>query len=649
MSKNDRSWIPDAVDLDWIESLAAACPPALAAIEAAAEPDRHPDRRPRQRAGPPGPRRRPAPDRRGRDGLRLLDALDGARPAGRRHDRDHRPRPRADRPRPRLVAPGRDRRRADHGRQRAGARGLRGRDPALAGPFDLAFIDALKPEYEAYLEALVRGSRPARPRRRRQRPVERPGVGRRPAAADDANTAALRAFDAAVLGDPRFTATILPVGDGLLIADLARLSRQTATRTVHRGSVSASSRSSASWPDARGPARPRRRSRRRGRLGGARRALPGPRARPAVAAVRPQRRLRRAGDAAGRRRRGGHDPAGLGRAEVAGGRGPDPRAPRDAVHDRDPGRAGRRASPIPEDGAVVGFVGRTRVDARDAGAGPGGRGRPPRRPAVDRSSTRRTRPRRRVKGHRLVRLVLERFRPPGRRGVPPRPAGPVPACRASIGSDPGTRPPPRPRGLRGRSASSARISVLNGVSRISTIRTARPRPAIGPCPARDRRDHGHLVAVGQDRPRLGVVAVASELHRGAAGREGWEERDERLPAVARRPPRRRGPADLAGPGQLPLDREQAHPDLHGVPRPSTHPRQVAMSSPSPSGRIVAVKRGSASTAASNARRAAVFASSAAAGRAPDTRPLHRTLSAATSAPGASRSARAPRGTPGTRA
>jgi predicted O-methyltransferase YrrM len=37
-------------------------------------------------------------------------------------------------------------------------------------------------------------------------------------AADDANTAALRAFDAAVLADPRFTATILPLGDGLLIA-----------------------------------------------------------------------------------------------------------------------------------------------------------------------------------------------------------------------------------------------------------------------------------------------------------------------------------------------------------------------------------------------------------------------------------------------
>ena len=42
--------------------------------------------------------------------------------------------------------------------------------------------------------------------------------GARPVRRRDANTAALRAFDAAVLADPRLTATILPVGDGLLVA-----------------------------------------------------------------------------------------------------------------------------------------------------------------------------------------------------------------------------------------------------------------------------------------------------------------------------------------------------------------------------------------------------------------------------------------------
>ena len=88
-------------------------------------------------------------------------------------------------------------------------------DPALAGPFDLAFIDALKPEYGAYLTALV--------------PRLAPGAlvladnvlwsGRvADPANDESQTEVLRAFDAAVLGDPRFNATILPVGDGLLVA-----------------------------------------------------------------------------------------------------------------------------------------------------------------------------------------------------------------------------------------------------------------------------------------------------------------------------------------------------------------------------------------------------------------------------------------------
>ncbi len=91
-------------------------------------------------------------------------------------------------------------------------------EPALAGPFDLAFIDALKPEYGAYLEALT--SRLARGAIVLADNVLWSGraSGARPVAADDANTAALRAFDAALLADPRFSATILPVGDGLLVA-----------------------------------------------------------------------------------------------------------------------------------------------------------------------------------------------------------------------------------------------------------------------------------------------------------------------------------------------------------------------------------------------------------------------------------------------
>jgi caffeoyl-CoA O-methyltransferase len=89
-------------------------------------------------------------------------------------------------------------------------------DDALAGPFDMAFIDALKPEYGAYVEALV--------------PRLAPGAlviadnvlwsGRvaGSGSGDDRVTADIRAFNESMLRDARFRSTILPVGDGLLIA-----------------------------------------------------------------------------------------------------------------------------------------------------------------------------------------------------------------------------------------------------------------------------------------------------------------------------------------------------------------------------------------------------------------------------------------------
>ena len=87
---------------------------------------------------------------------------------------------------------------------------------ALVGPFDFAFIDALKAEYPAYLEAIV-------PRLLPGAIVVADNVlwsgevsGDKPSRGGA--TEALRAFDTAVLADPRFSATILPVGDGLLIA-----------------------------------------------------------------------------------------------------------------------------------------------------------------------------------------------------------------------------------------------------------------------------------------------------------------------------------------------------------------------------------------------------------------------------------------------
>src|SRR4051794_13941213 len=218
MAKNDRNWIPEATDLDWIESISAPVGEALAAIEAAARP-----------LGIP------IVDR---DAGRALSVLAGGRrrivevgtsygfptlwmAVGQPADGS-------------IVTIDPDRSRTDLAREwwrqagiaderitivtAAALDALERGEPALAGPFDMAFIDALKPEYEAYLEAVV-------PRLAPGALVAADNVlwsgrvsGARPVTDDDANTAALRAFDRAVLADPRFTATILPVGDGLLIA-----------------------------------------------------------------------------------------------------------------------------------------------------------------------------------------------------------------------------------------------------------------------------------------------------------------------------------------------------------------------------------------------------------------------------------------------
>lgn len=83
--------------------------------------------------------------------------------------------------------------------------------PRLAPGIDVAFIDALKTEYPAYLEALL--------------PKMAPGgmitvdnllwSGRIAAGEHDENTDALRAFNELFLRHEGLEATILPVGDGL--------------------------------------------------------------------------------------------------------------------------------------------------------------------------------------------------------------------------------------------------------------------------------------------------------------------------------------------------------------------------------------------------------------------------------------------------
>jgi len=213
--KGNRSWVPGAVEMDWIESLAPPLSEALAAIEAAAAPDDIPivDRDSGRVLAALAAGRRRIVEVGTAYGYSTLWLALGQPPDGS------------------IVTIDPDTTRTDRARawwRQAGiaderirvvsARALEAfaaREPALKGPFDLAFIDALKPEYSAYLEALVPrlapGALVVADNVLWSGRVANPSV-------DDENTVALRAFDAAVLADPRFSATILPVGDGLLVA-----------------------------------------------------------------------------------------------------------------------------------------------------------------------------------------------------------------------------------------------------------------------------------------------------------------------------------------------------------------------------------------------------------------------------------------------
>ena len=218
MGKNERSWIPDAVDLDWIESLAKPLPPALAAIEAAAEP-----------LGIP------IVDR---DAGRVLAVLAGGRrrivEIGTAYGYSTLWMAYGQGPDGTIVTIDPDRGRTDLARSWWRQGGIADEqitvvtapaldafaadDPALAGPFDLAFIDALKPEYSRYVDALRGRLAPGALLVADNVLWSGRASGTRPADPADTSTNALRAFDRAILADQRFLATILPVGDGLLIA-----------------------------------------------------------------------------------------------------------------------------------------------------------------------------------------------------------------------------------------------------------------------------------------------------------------------------------------------------------------------------------------------------------------------------------------------
>lgn len=219
MAKQDRSWIATEVDLAWIESIGRPPHPVLAEMEAIAEPERIPilsRDAGRALAVLATGRRRIVEVGTAIGYSTLWMAL--AQPAGGT-----------------IVTLDPDAGRTTRARElwrRAGIAderinvlnapaldAFRAGWPELAGPFDLAFIDALKHEYAGYLEAI-------RPRLAPGALVVADNVlwsgrtsGARPAQPGD-DSDELRAFCERVADDPDFETAILPIGDGLLVAAL---------------------------------------------------------------------------------------------------------------------------------------------------------------------------------------------------------------------------------------------------------------------------------------------------------------------------------------------------------------------------------------------------------------------------------------------
>jgi caffeoyl-CoA O-methyltransferase len=215
--RSDASWVPTLTDFEWIESLARPVHPVLAALEAAAVPGSVPilDRDSGRVLTALAADRRRICEVGTAIGYSTLWLALGQPADGRIVTID----PDASRTaiaRAHWRSAGIDDARIDVVNAPALDAFAAG-DPALDGPFDMAFIDALKDEYAAYLEALL-------PRLVPGAIIAADNVlwsgrtsGARPSRPGD-GTDALRAFCAGVLGDPRFSGTILPVGDGLLVA-----------------------------------------------------------------------------------------------------------------------------------------------------------------------------------------------------------------------------------------------------------------------------------------------------------------------------------------------------------------------------------------------------------------------------------------------
>lgn len=82
--------------------------------------------------------------------------------------------------------------------------------PRLTGPFDFVFIDCVKEEYEAYLDAVL-------PKMERGAVIVCDNVlwgGKVADGTDDTRTNALRAFNQRIATDARLVTIVLPLGDG---------------------------------------------------------------------------------------------------------------------------------------------------------------------------------------------------------------------------------------------------------------------------------------------------------------------------------------------------------------------------------------------------------------------------------------------------
>ena len=160
--------------------------------------------------------------------------------------------------------------------------------------------------------------------------------------------------------------------------------------------------------------------------------------------------------------------------------------------------------------------------------------------------------------HRLVRLVLERL------DAPPGVAGGLGllargrACPASSGSGPGSRRPPPSSGSRG--ARPARRG-----SRASKRRRRAARGSAAPPAVAAAARTGGIIATSSPSARtvvgVGVVAVAGEADATAARAPGpGGASTSARQAASTSAPSGEVEGDLARPGQLALDREQADPD-----------------------------------------------------------------------------------------